>query len=272
MDLLSAIALGVVQGLTEFLPISSSGHLAIGQHLLGWKEPNIFFDVSLHLGTFAAVLIVFWKDVGGLVKGGCAFAADSFKGRFDLADSNKRVFFLVFVGSIPTALMGFFGRHWVESLFMSLTAVGFNLLLTGTFLWITRYAASRTPERTSGRTTWRHALIVGIAQGFALAPGISRSGSTISAGLLVGLDREWAGRYSFLLFVPAVAGALALEIGDVDWSLVAPVPVLGGTLAAALTGTVALKLLLKTVRQGKFHLFAPYCWAVGLICLLSQAW
>ena len=267
MDLLSAFFLGLVQGLTEFLPVSSSGHLVLAQHMLGWKEPEIFFDVCLHVGTFLAVLVVFRRDVSDFVKGGFqfAFSGNPFRKR-DL-DFREKAFLLVVIGTVPTVIIGLFARHQMESLFASIPAVSFNLLITGTFLWLTRYADS-LKDRKILQTRWRDALWVGLAQGLAIAPGISRSGSTISGALFLGLNRDWAGRFSFLLFIPAVMGALLLELLHLEVNEVEILPILLGTVTAGIAGYIALQFLLRLLRRGSFYVFAPYCWTVGLIGLI----
>jgi len=267
MDVFSAVVLGVIQGLTEFLPVSSSGHLVLGQRLLGWKEPEIFLDICLHVGTFAAVLLVFREDVRGLVRGGWSFVfRGGFLRRKDMQEE-ERTFLLVCVATLPVVALGLLVREQLEMLFASVTAVSVNLILTGFILWSTRLAP--TPRgRPSRRTSWRDALLVGLAQGLSLAPGISRSGSTISVGLLLGLDRQWAARFSFLLFVPAVLGALVLELARLEAARVEIAPVLLGAFTAMVTGYVALRLLLQTVRRGSFCWFAPYCWAMGIAGIL----
>uniref|UniRef100_A0A832EA54 Undecaprenyl-diphosphatase n=1 Tax=Desulfacinum infernum TaxID=35837 RepID=A0A832EA54_9BACT len=268
MDTLSAVGLGVLQGLTEFLPVSSSGHLVIGQHLLGWQEPNLFFDVCLHVGTFLAVVVVFRRDIALLVHGGLGWLRRPLGGNPYDRDESRRLFELVLFGTIPTVIIGFAFKDVFESLFASVRAVGFSLLITGTLLWLTRRTAS---FRGWGPfdIRFRHAVLVGIAQALAITPGISRSGTTIAVALFLGFQREWAGRFSFLLFVPAVMGAITLElvklrgVPDPFW------PVVWGTAAAAVTGYVALRFLLAVVRHGRFHVFAPYCWALGIVCLAA---
>lgn len=266
MELSSALLLGALQGVTEFFPISSSGHLVIGQHLLGIKEPEVFFDVCLHVGSLIAVLAVFWQDIFDFAAGGIRLPLRLFK-RQGTLDSREKAFLLVFVGSIPTALIGFFARHFLESLFASLLAVSINLLITGVVLWCTRYSPSYHP-RNIRRTRWGDALWIGLAQGIAIAPGISRSGATISFGLFLGLERDWAVRYSFLLFIPAICGAVALESLHIDRSMVDFTPVAVGIPAATVVGYITLQVLLRTVQRGSIHVFAPYCWLVGCAGLL----
>ncbi len=266
MDTLSAVALGILQGITEFLPVSSSGHLVIGQHLLGWQEPNLFFDVSLHVGTFLAVALVFRRDIVFLVQGGLKWLRHPLADHSYPRDEARRLFTLVLWGTIPTVILGFAFKDLFERLFTSVTAVGFSLLVTGTLLWLTRRKVSSWGKGPFD-IRFRHAALIGLVQGLAITPGISRSGSTIAVALLLGFQREWAGRFSFLLFVPAVLGAMLLESLHLK-AIPNPVgPVLWGTVAAAITGYVALRFLLATVRRGRFHLFAPYCWALGAVCL-----
>lgn len=266
MDTLSAVGLGLLQGLTEFLPVSSSGHLVIGQHLLGWQEPNLLFDVSLHVGTFLAVAVVFRHDIVLLVRGGLEWLRHPLAGNLHGRDESRRLFELVLFGTIPTVIIGFAFKDLFESLFASVRAVGFSLLITGTLLWLTRHTASFR-EWGPFDIRFRHAVLVGIAQGLAIAPGISRSGTTIAVALLLGFQREWAGRFSFLLFVPAVMGAVTLELVKLHDIPAHLGPILWGTATAAVTGYVALRFLLAVVRHGRFHVFAPYCWAVGVLCL-----
>lgn len=269
MSWFTAFVLGVVQGLTEFLPVSSSGHLVLAQHLLGWKEPAIFFDVCLHIGTFIAVLIVFRGGVHDLVIGGIRLILQRPLGKVKThkLSSEERVFLLVVVGTVPVVFAGLFARHFLERMFASVPAVSINLLVTGTFLWLTRYAKTTLPKPPS-RTRGQHALWIGLAQAAALAPGISRSGATISAGLFLGLERDWAGRYSFLLFVPAVMGALILETTHIEFNDVEVLQTLLGVVTAAVTGYLALKVLLKVVHKGNFYVFGPYCWLLGVAALI----
>ena len=267
MDLASALLLGLVQGLTEFLPISSSGHLVLAQHFLGWTEPQVLFDVCLHIGTFAAVLAVFWRDILGMIGGGLSLLAAPGKVfRQHSLTVDQKTCLLVVLGTVPIVALGLFARDFIEGLFASTTAVCVNLLVTGTFLWLTRYApkGALVPRTTS----YGLVLLVGLAQSIALAPGISRSGSTISAALMLGLDRDWAARLSFLLFTPAVMGALLLELLKIKTFDMALTPVIAGTLMAAVSGYLALIWLVKLVRKGSFFKFAPYCWLAGLLGLI----
>lgn len=258
LDSPRAAILGLVQGLTEFLPVSSSGHLVLAQKLLGLQEPELLFDVAVHVGTLFAVLLVFRADIRAMLRGLWARDEEARKGR--------RLLLLVAAGSVPTAIIGLLFKDYFEALFASILAVGCALLITGFLLMATRLAsrAGRGLEQTG----WARAFAVGIAQGLAITPGISRSGATISAGLLLGLERELAARFSFVLSVPAILGALALQIRHLDAQAQVPLaPLLVGAAVAAASGYAALKLLLKLVKGGRLHWFAFYCWALGLLAL-----
>jgi undecaprenyl-diphosphatase len=249
-----ALALGIVQGLTEFLPISSSGHLVLGQKLLGLSEPELLFDVVVHVGTLLAVTVYFHKDIFMIIR--------SLWARDQKARQGRRFIILLAIGSVPAALAGFLLKDLFESLFASILAVGCALLFTGFFLLLTRLAPNgqiRLPGCGPGR-----AFAVGIAQALAITPGVSRSGSTIACGLLLGLERSFAARLSFLLSIPAILGALLLQVLNlsagqaVDYG-----PLITGGLSAAISGYLALIFLIKLVHQGRLHLFAPYCFLVG---------
>jgi undecaprenyl-diphosphatase len=253
-----AVWLGLIQGLTEFLPVSSSGHLVLGQSLLGIKEPALLFDISVHMGTLLAVLWVFRADFWAMLRG--LWAKD------DEARQGRRLLFLVVAASIPTGIMGLLFKDDFERLFASPAAVGLALLTTGFFLMATRLIpAGRADLKATGPL---RAVIVGLAQGLAITPGLSRSGTTISVGLMLGMERRLAAHFSFVLSVPAVLGALLLHLKDLGpEAQVSMPPLLIGALVACLSGYVALKLLLRIVQAGRLHWFAPYCWALGLTAL-----
>jgi undecaprenyl-diphosphatase len=265
MDVMSAFLLGAVQGLTEFFPISSSGHLVLSQNTLGFKEPEVFFDICLHIGSLIAIFAVFWKDIMGFALGGVRLPLALFRRERRLA-MEERAFLFVFLGSIPTALIGLLAKDFLESMFASIPAVSINLLITGTFLWFTRYSSPRNPKNI-GRMHWMDAVVIGCAQGLAIAPGISRSGATISCGLFLGMERDLAVRFSFLLVIPALLGAFVLEGRHADFTHMEFLPVFVGAGTAALTGYITLKILLRTVRKGSIFVFAPYCWLLGAVGL-----
>jgi undecaprenyl-diphosphatase len=271
MELYQGLVLGVLQGLTEFLPVSSSGHLVLGQNFFGISEPALSFDVSVHIGTLVAVLVVFFEQIkaifvslGRLIRS--AGSMDKIKQAVQ-EDGDVRLAALIIVGSIPTAIIGLILRNYVDLLFSSLVIVGSMLLVTGTFLWFTRLTPSggKKVEEIGFGT----ALFIGVCQGLAVIPGISRSGATIAAGLFSGVERETAARYSFLLSMPAIVGAELLMLKD---SFATGIGInfitLFSTLVAFIVGTLALVVLMRIVKKGRLHLFAPYCWTLGVITII----
>jgi undecaprenyl-diphosphatase len=268
---IEAVVLGVVQGLTEFLPVSSSGHLVLFQHLFGLVEPELLFDISVHVGTLLAVLVVFYRDIlqilealvrlPGLVRSAGGWGA-LFTGHPEI-----RLIVMIVAGCIPTALLGILFAKVAEQLFGTLWLVGAALLVTGTFLWFTR--RQKAIGRPIGQMRLKDALIIGLIQGLAIIPGISRSGATISAALYLGVDRELAGRFSFLLAIPAILGALVLGLDSEAFHTDLPVgTIVLGSAAAAVVGYLALVVLLKMVKKGQLHRFAPYCWVVGIMAIV----
>jgi len=271
ITLLESIILGLVQGVTEFLPVSSSGHLVILQTLFGKGEPQLLFDVMLHVGTLAAIGIVFRSDFARLLRAAVRVAVPGKAG--DPADT--RTLWAILAGSIPTALIAVSFSEQFERLFGSITAAGGGLLMTGLILICT--ALKGKPHDGDGDGASRdvgigRALAIGVAQGLAIFPGVSRSGATIAVALLLGVERESAARFSFLLAVPAVLGALVFELKDYQFGAATSettgaLAMLAGALVAAATGIIALKLLLGVVRRGKISLFAYYCWGLGLLAI-----
>ena len=271
MTLLSSILLGLIQGVSEFLPISSSGHLAIAENLLnmsGASEVPEFFDVLLHLGTLLAVFVAYWGDIYDMV-------VEFFSGVRDLARRStpvpvppaRRMILLIIVGTLPLfAVLPI--KDLVEGLANNMYFVGGALIVTGCLLFASdRVRKGRKSERTA---TLLDVLLVGVAQAIATCPGISRSGTTITAGCLLGFDRKFAVRYSFLMSIPAILGANILSIGDALETVVwADVPVyLGGVLVAAVVGYACIRLRKMIAEKGKFGFFAYYCWAVGILTIV----
>jgi len=267
MDSLSSILLGIVQGLTEFLPVSSSGHLVLFQNLLGFHEPELLLDTSLHIGTLAAVLLYFRGDVAAML-GELRDMAAPRKGDAPNRSLAERIrgsmVVWVLVGNIPTALIGLGFRAPLERMFGSVSLVGAMLLVTGLLLAITRLVPAG--DRRLGLAA---ALAVGAAQGLAIIPGISRSGATIACGLLLGLDRDLAARFSFLLSIPAIVGALIIQVAAERATGPGVFVLLAGGGTAALVGLFALRLLMGMVRGGRISWFAPYCGAAGLAVILT---
>jgi undecaprenyl-diphosphatase len=262
---LQAIVLGLVQGLTEFLPISSSGHLVLVPWILDWEDPGLAFDAMLHLGTLLAIVVFFWRDLQDLVIGGLA----SIRERSLADDPSRRGAWLIVVGSLPAALIGSVFEDFFETLFDAPIWVGVLLLVTGAVL-----AASEKWSRKRLRPTqlgWVDAVIIGLAQALAIAPGISRSGATISGGLWRGLQRDSAARFSFLLSVPIVMGAGLFKLKDL-WvatgSMNSPAVLIAGFAAASVSGFLSIKFLLRYLRARPLYPFAAYCSIAGLLSVL----
>lgn len=273
MDIIQAIILGIVQGLTEFVPISSSAHLVLVPWALGWDRSGLFFDTMLHWGTLLAVLTYFWRDWVAILRG--FWRSLTMKGPWHdaphgrLADPDSRLAWGIIVGTIPAVLLGFFLNDFFESLFETPVAVAGFLLVTAAFLALSERLGRRLRELPSLRIP--DALAIGLAQAVAIAPGISRSGATIAAGLARGLTREAAARFSFLLATPAILGAGLLQLLEVlmaGENAVSWPGVLAGFLAAAVSAYLCIKFLLAYLRRGRLYVFAIYCAVVGSVVLL----
>ena len=278
MELFQAVILGTIQGLTEFLPISSSGHLVIAQHLFGLKESELYFDVSVHLGTLVAVTIYFSKELKAIINAILKYSVLFLKGESSLADIYadthiKLVAFIV-AGSIPTAIIGLWLHKVSDRIFSSITLVGSMLVGTGIILFMTGcllWGTCRIKEegRSLSSFTLKQAVLVGLVQGVAIIPGVSRSGSTIAVGLFLGLNREAAAKYSFLLSIPAILGAGALILKDISSAGASSIGVLIiGSLTSCIVGYCSLIFLMHIVKKGNLHLFAPYCWLAGLMAII----
>lgn len=265
MNFIEAVILGVVQGLTEFLPVSSSGHLVLGQHFLGITEPQVLFDVTVHGGTLMAVICVLYREILGAAAGFFRLVAAVFQGRGREvlgSDEGARMALMIIVGSFPTGVMGLFMHDAADRLFGSPSLAASMLMVTGVLLLATRRVSR--PGAPILKMGPGQSFFIGVVQGFAILPGISRSGSTIAAGLFAGVERDTAAKFSFLLSIPAILGALVLEIHGAGGSGGSPMGVfLAGGIAAAVTGFAALKLLLWIVHKGRLWWFAPYCLALG---------
>lgn len=281
MEFFKAIFLGFLQGVAEFLPISSSGHLAIFKYVLKFEtDTGLLFDVLLHLGTLAAVFVAFWKDIWQLIKEGCAIIAQFFKSLFGrlfgknawqpvITTPYRRFVMMVIISTIPTGIMGILFSDWIDAASATLIVPGILLLVNSIQLLI----SDRLPDGTltEADASFGKAAMVGIAQGVATFPGISRSGTTITASVACGFSREFAVRYSFIMSIPAILGALVLELLDFspesltssDW-----VNYLSGTLVSAVVGYVCIKTMLVVVRGKKFKYFAYYCMAMGAFAVL----
>ena len=268
---LQALILGIVQGLGEFLPISSSGHLAVIQYFFGIEgESVLLFAVMLHLGTLISVFIIYWHDIVKLVKELIAVIKDIFTGKGLRINHNpvRRLGFMIIVATIPTALIGLFLNDVFAGLYLSLIAVGIGFLVTGTILFIAEKMGKN--EKKVWGMKFRHAVFIGIMQGIAICPGVSRSGSTLFGGLMSGLDRNFALRFAFLISIPSILGSVILEfppaisagLPEGIWG-----PVIVGTVVSAISGFIAIKAMLKIVAGKRLTVFSWYTWVLGAAVL-----
>jgi undecaprenyl-diphosphatase len=268
-EIIKAIVLGLVQGLTEFIPVSSSAHLVIVPWLLGWETQSLLFDTVLHWGTLLAIIAVFWRDLWAIL-----IATLGSLARRSLADANARLGWYIVVGSIPAVVAGIFFNDFFEALFSSPLAVGFFLLFTAAILAGSEQLAKREESKDDLTTMhWRQAILIGLAQAVALAPGISRSGSTMAAGLATGLRRAEAARFSFLLGSPIFFGAALLQLIEAmkvsPSEVIAHVPeLLIGMVVSAIVGYLAIRALLAYLRNHGLYIFSIYCLLVGLLVIV----
>ncbi|MEJ2539754.1 MAG: undecaprenyl-diphosphate phosphatase [Gemmatimonadota bacterium] len=257
MTLWEAILLGMVQGATEFLPVSSSGHLVVTQELLGVSVPGILFEVAVHLATLVSILLVYRERVSRLVAG-C------------LRGDGEALHYtgLLVLATLPAAGLGLFFEEAISAFFDDPAVVGIAFLVTGAILFSSRAALSRKPEATPTVAT---ALIMGFAQAFALIPGISRSGSTVVAGLWGGVAGREAAAFSFLMAIPAILGAAVLKLPEAEAAGLSAQALVGGSVAAAVTGVLAIRSFLALLKRQAFHSFAYYLWPAGFGFLLYLA-
>ena len=263
MDWIQALILGIIQGLTEYLPVSSSGHLAIGQAFFGMDdgEDNLMFTVAVHVATVLSTLVVLWREIAWLFKGvvKCEMNAET------------KYLLNIVVSMIPVGIVGLFFKDQVEEAFGSgLMLVGFCLLITAALLIFSYYARPRQKEDIS----WKDALIIGIAQAVAVLPGVSRSGSTIATGIMLGNKKEKLAQFSFLMVIPPILGEALLDVlkamkGEAVMGSIELIPLLVGFLAAFLSGCLACKLMINLVKRGKLIYFGIYCAILGSLVILT---
>jgi undecaprenyl-diphosphatase len=258
MRIIEALILGAVQGITEFLPVSSSGHLVLLQQIFRISEPVLLFDTMVHIGTLVAVFVVLWKDIWAILR----------------RPLQAMTGFLV-LGTIPTVIVALVWKDAIEAAFFSAAYLGFAFLFTALVLLTCEFLAGRANRlRPAGAMGWLDALIIGIFQAIAIIPGVSRSGMTLSGALSRRLDRNFAARFSFLLSIPAILGALVLQIKDVlsgeSIGGIGMGPIIAGTAAAAVVGFFAVKLMLKIVRERSLRGFAVYVAILGVLVLIDQ--
>lgn len=286
MDLIKSIIMGVVQGIAEFLPISSDGHLAIMKQVLHIEtDTGLLFDILLHFGTLIAIFIVYRKDIWELIVEGVRLIVDCFVnlGNFlrnivakkqlpykkVISTPYRKFVMLVIVSTIPTGFIGVIFEDVVEVTGRTLLVPGLCLILTGFLLKVAD--GVKEGSKVEETTGYQEAGLIGIAQGLATLPGLSRSGSTITTALLLGLDREFAVKYSFIMSIPAVLGAVVFELRDFSMDMVSQTDLfnyLVGTIVAAAVGYFSIKTMLVLVRGKKFKYFSYYCIAIGMIALL----
>jgi len=287
MTLIQAIILGLLQGVTEFLPVSSSGHLAILQTLFGLKEVDMLFDVLLHVGTLAALFVVYFKDIKKLViHGFCIlgcwfynafvfvvnlFAKEKKEYKKVVTNAYRKFVLLVIVSTIPTGIIGILDSDLVEKAGTNLLVPGICLIITAGILLAAQFAKPGT--KMPKEVTYGEAGLIGVAQGIATMPGISRSGSTVTACLLLGFDRKFAVKYSFILSIPAILGSLILELVKADLSGITTAVLVNyivGTVVSAIAGYVFIKVMLAVVKKKKFIFFSVYCFAAGVLAVVAH--
>ncbi|GBU27786.1 UDP pyrophosphate phosphatase [Treponema sp. R8-4-B8] len=269
MNIINAIILGIVQGLTEFLPVSSSGHLVLLQKIFKIQEPSLFFDTMLHVGTLLAVMTVLWKDIFEILK----------------KPIQKLTGFLI-LATIPAVIAALLFKDAIEEIFTSGKFLGFCFLIT-TALLVTAELLSRRnknanpaaeQDETGAKMTWLHALFIGVMQALAIPPGISRSGATISGSLFCKLDRGFAARFSFLMSIPAILGAVVMQTKDLfkggaaDSISFGTAAIVAGTITSAVVGFFAVKFMLKIIKEKSLFGFAIYTGVLGALVLIDQIW
>ena len=272
MNIIQAIIIGIVQGLTEFLPVSSSAHLVFAQNILG-VESSLAFDIFLHLGTLIAVLWFFRYDIIKMIKSWWLSIGDILQGRFMQGfyeDAYKRLAWYVILATIPVAIVGILFDDAIESLFAgALYVPAFFLFVTGTILYLSQRMASGNV--TLNNISKKEALWMGLGQACAILPGLSRSGTTIAAGLTIGLEKEFAAKFSFILSIPAIFGAFVFKLKDIGSAMdVNFLPIFLGFIASIIAGYMAIKWMLDLIQNKSLDIFAYYCWAVGIIVFMGS--
>jgi len=267
MNIIHAVLLGIIQGLTEFLPVSSSGHLVLFQKLFGISEPALLFDTMLHVGTLAAVVAVLWKDIWAVLR-----------------KLNQPLTAYLIIATIPTVIAALVFRKQLEKAFETGYFLGFAFLMTSILLIAAELLAGRGAVKGgTEKMNWLDALVIGVMQAIAIIPGVSRSGATLSGALSRRLERDFAARFSFLLSIPAILGAMVFQFKDLvkdgaakaATGAVAPAGIgaavmIAGTISAAVVGFFAVRLMLKIVREKSLWGFAVYTGVLGLLVLLDQ--
>ncbi len=265
MNLPQVLILALVQGLTEFLPISSSAHLIIVPYFLGWPAAPVSFDVALHLGTLLALVLYFFRDLSKIIKN---WVYSLSRRKNDLSEENlfySRLFYFILLGTIPAVVLALLFKQSIETAFCSTLASATLLLVNGVYLALADVFA--TPRKLMRELKGASAFVIGVAQAAALLPGISRSGATISTGILFGLKREEAARFSFLLSIPIVLGAAILEFLTLSWEGMNVLLFLVGIFTSFIVGILCVHFFLRFIRRSRLIWFALYSWALGLFAL-----
>ncbi len=271
MTYTQAAILGIVQGLAEFLPISSSGHLALLQYFFGVESDSVLlFTVMMHVGTLVSVFIIYRKDIAALLVELGLTIKDLCTGKGLRINSSptRRMGFMIIVATIPTAIIGLLFEDFFESLYASIVSIAMGLIFTGIILFVAERMGSN--DKGPMEMKWRHAIFIGCMQGIAICPGVSRSGSTLFGGLMAGLNREFAVEFAFLISIPSILGSVILEApdafaGGADASLIGPIVV--GVILAAISGIVAIKAMIKVVSNKRLIGFTVYVWLVAAAVL-----
>ena len=272
MSYIQAIFLGIVQGLTEFLPVSSSGHLLMLQHFFGVEADSVLiFTLLLHVGTLISVFFCYWNDIVELVKELILTISDLIhrKGLRLEERPVRKLGVMIIVASIPTAIIGILFEDLFEGFYKTLLPTGVGLLVTGCLLWVAQN--NRRNKTQIEDMSWKHAIAVGVMQGIAICPGISRSGSTLFGGLKSGLQRDFAVKFAFLVSIPSILGSLIFEGGSDAMASAMSTnmgPVIAGCIAAALSGVLAIKTMITVVRKLSLSLFSFYVWIVGAALII----
>ena len=270
MNIIDAIILGIIQGLTEFLPISSSGHLVISKNFLNIDTPGTVMEIALHFGTMVAICSFFWKDIYLILKSIVTWfirfitkkeAADNFE-----ENHSCMLFLMIVLGTVPTVIIALSFEKAFESFFSLPILAGAMIVVTGCILWATKMIKEKNPGK--GNVKFFDALMIGAVQGIAIIPGISRSGTTIATATFLGIKRELAAKFSFLLSVPVIFGATISKIGDISANTINLQSIIIGTIVATVVGFLSLLFLVNLIKKGKFYLFSYYCWGVGIIAVI----
>ncbi|MCC5926685.1 MAG: undecaprenyl-diphosphate phosphatase [Bacteroidetes bacterium] len=268
MELLESILLGILQGVTEFLPVSSSGHLVLAQELLNRDlEQGITFEIVVHFGSFFSILIYFWTRIIDILKNFFTFLSKPARYKSEWKNNyDARISVYILLSMIPAGIVGFTLRSNLEAAFSSPVLVSGMLLVTGSILYLNKFISPK-----QGKVTPKNAIIMGVAQAFAMIPGISRSGTTITTGVLLGMKREDVADFSFLMLLPVIAGAMlleGLELMETGGGDIVVLSLVGAFFASLVSGYYSLKFLLKLFKQKGLHFFAYYCWSVGLLGII----